>query len=81
MVILVDTGSTHNFIDLSIILGAQIPYNDQETLQVKVANGQTVCCEGSTEAVPILMQGNVYSFDFFILTLGVCDVVLGVPWD
>ena len=78
--ILVDTGSIHNFVDPSVVRGAQLAYNDQNSLQVKVANGETVYGEGSIEAVPLLMQGNIYSIEFYILTLGGCDVVLGVHW-
>ena len=45
-----------------------------------MANGQTVGCEGRTKAVPLHMQGYSYTIDFFILTLGGCDIVLGVQW-
>lgn len=39
IVILVDTGSTYNFVYPSMIKGAQLPYNNQELLRVKVVNG------------------------------------------
>lgn len=45
-----------------------------------MANGQAVECEGKITVVPLQIQVNVYSIDFFILTLGGCDVVLGVQW-
>ena len=65
MVILIDTGSTHNFIDPSIIRGAHLSYDNQERLKVKVVNGQTMECEGKIIVVLLQMQGNVYSVDFF----------------
>ena len=80
VVILIDTGSTHNFIDPAIIQLSQIPYDAESKMQVKVANGQAVYCEGKSNAVSLLMQGHSYTIDFFILTLGGCDVVLGVQW-
>ncbi|RVW59679.1 Transposon Tf2-8 polyprotein [Vitis vinifera] len=42
VVILVDTGSTHNFMDPSVIQRAHLPSNPTEGLSVKVANGQAV---------------------------------------
>ncbi|RVX03831.1 Transposon Tf2-8 polyprotein [Vitis vinifera] len=80
VVILVDTGSTHNFMDPSVIQRAHLPSNPTEGLSVKVANGQAVCSEGSCAAVPLHMQGNLYTIDFYILTLRGCDIVLGVQW-
>ncbi|RVW69141.1 Retrovirus-related Pol polyprotein from transposon 17.6 [Vitis vinifera] len=80
VVILVDTGSTHNFMDPSVIQRAHLPSNPTEGLSVKVANGQAVRSEGSCAAVPLHMQGNLYTIDFYILTLGGCDIVLGVQW-
>uniref|UniRef100_A0A6N2N061 H15 domain-containing protein n=1 Tax=Salix viminalis TaxID=40686 RepID=A0A6N2N061_SALVM len=80
VVILVDTGSTHNFVDPSVIKRAQLPYNNQELLRVKVANGQTESSEGSIAAVALLMQGHVYAIDFYVLTLEGCDIVLGIHW-
>lgn len=70
MVILIDTASTRNFIDSSVIQGAKLSYNIQELLKIRAVNGQTVSCEGNTEALPLHMQGYVYAIDFYILTLG-----------
>lgn len=69
VIILIDTGNTHNFIDPSIIQGAQLAYGPGERMKVKVANGQSIRYEGRSKAVPLNMQGNVYTLDFFILTL------------
>ncbi|KAL6316337.1 hypothetical protein AAG906_017972 [Vitis piasezkii] len=49
-------------------------------LSVKVANGQAIHSEGVVQQVPLHMQGNLYTIDFYILTLGGCDIVLGVQW-
>ncbi|KAJ0008030.1 hypothetical protein Pint_30811 [Pistacia integerrima] len=80
VVILVDTGSTHNFMDPFVIQRAHLPSNPMEGLSVKVANRQAVRSEGSYAAVPLHMQGNLYTVDFYILTLGGYDIVLGVQW-
>lgn len=64
VVILVDTGSTHNFMDPSVIQRAHVPSNSTGGLSVKVANGQAVHSERSCPAIPLHMQGNLYTIDF-----------------
>lgn len=59
VVILVDTGSTHNLMDPSVIQKAHLPFNPTEGLSIKVANGEVVRSEGSCVAVPLHMQGNL----------------------
>ncbi|KAJ0093889.1 hypothetical protein Patl1_27117 [Pistacia atlantica] len=80
VVILVDTGSTHNFMDPFVIQRAYQPFNPTEGLSVKVANEQAVHSEGNCAEVPLHMQGNLYTTDFSILTLRGCDIVLGIQW-
>ena len=42
LVILIDTGSTHNFVDVSLISGLQLRVDVTKVLEVKVANGAIV---------------------------------------
>jgi hypothetical protein len=80
VVILIDSGSTHNFIDLHAIpklsLGEIIPLN----LKVRVANGDTLSSSGRCPSVTIRVQGTSITSEFFLLSLEGCDVVLGVEW-
>jgi len=80
VVILIDSGSTHNFIDLhslpKLCLGDLIPLQ----LKVRVANGDTLLSSGKCPSVNIRVQGAVITSEFYLLPLGECDVVLGVEW-
>lgn len=49
-------------------------------LQVKVVKGDTLFSEGWCSKIPFILQGNIYHIDFYILTLGDCDNVLGIQW-
>lgn len=49
-------------------------------LLVKVANGDAVYSSGKCSDLPLKMQGKIYIADFYMLTLGGCDAVLGVQW-
>jgi hypothetical protein len=80
VVILIDSGSTHNFIDTSVVnkgsLGLILPHH----LQVRVANGATILSEGRCKSVSLRVQGHSITIDFYLIPLGGCDVVLGVEW-
>jgi len=80
VVILIDFGSTHNFINLDVIpkLSSReiIPLH----LTVRVANGGTLSSSGKCPSMIIRVQGTSITSEFFLLSLGGCDVVLGVEW-
>ena len=42
LVILIDTVSTHNFVDASLVSGLQLRVDVSKVLEVKVANGSVV---------------------------------------
>ncbi|KAF5462657.1 hypothetical protein F2P56_018645 [Juglans regia] len=80
VVILIDSGSTHNFIDPSVIKKAKVPVNSDRIIKVRVANGETVMSEGSCASLRVRIQGNVFVTEAFVLVLVGCDMVLGVQW-
>jgi len=79
-VILIDTGSTHNFMDPSIQQRAHLHLQSTTGLLVRVANGDSLCSTGKCVDITFHIQGNTYHTDFYVLTLGGCDIVLGVQW-
>uniref|UniRef100_A0A6N2JVX6 Chromo domain-containing protein n=1 Tax=Salix viminalis TaxID=40686 RepID=A0A6N2JVX6_SALVM len=71
---------THGFMNSSIQQRARLQSKSTEGLQVKVANGDILLSEGKCSNIPFIMQGHTYHTDFYIITLGGCDVVLSVQW-
>lgn len=57
---LVDSGSTHNFLDPAIVSKARFPTLTYKVIGVKVANGQLMSSEGTCPAVSIRVQGNTF---------------------
>jgi len=80
VIILIDSGSTHNFLDskLAALLGL-MPKSEEE-IRVKVANGQEIVSSRRNDGVPLKLQGTQFHIDFFVLPLAGCDVVLGIHW-
>lgn len=78
--ILIDTGSTHNFLDTKAAKRVGCEMISTSTLQVSVANGQKLL---STHECPQFIWNihvHKFVFDAMILPLGGCDVVLSIQW-
>jgi hypothetical protein len=80
VVILLDSGSTHNFLDPTVLRRAPLSVAVGVTLKVRVANGATVESEGLCQSVSLTLQGHSFTTDFYLIPLAGCDVVLGVAW-
>jgi len=80
LVILVDFGSTHNFIDAAVISVLYIPVDKSQILEVKVANGDIIKTQGLCKDVPVCLQGQVFLVQLQVLPLGGCDLVFSTQW-
>ena len=80
VVILLDTGNTHNFLDAAILSKLQLRLDPTVSFEVKVANGATINTMGVCVGVKVVMQGHMFSVDLNVLPLGDCELVLGTQW-
>nr|GEY27471.1 Ty3/gypsy retrotransposon protein [Tanacetum cinerariifolium] len=80
VVVLVDGGSTHNFIDQALVDRFGLTVERDVALRVMVANREHVSCIGRVRNLEIAIQGYVISTDFFVLPVAACPIVLGVQW-
>ncbi|XP_020241395.1 uncharacterized protein LOC109819859 [Asparagus officinalis] len=80
VVVLIDSGSTHNFISKKMANLLQLPVLPTEPFNVKVANGEPLKCQGRFENVPIMLQGIPFVLTLYALPLIGLDLVLGVHW-
>lgn len=80
VVILIDSGSTHNFLDAKMARSMGIQPSEQDTIKVKVANWQEFTSPGQSHGNKVKMQGHTFSLDFYLLSLAGCDIVLGILW-
>ena len=77
LVLLVNTGSTHNFVNALVVSSLQVKVDVSRILEVKVANGTMVRTQGFCSSVPVCVQGVEFCVQFHVLALGGCDAVLG----
>ncbi|TXG66291.1 hypothetical protein EZV62_007566 [Acer yangbiense] len=80
VMILVDSGSTHNFISSQAARRLQLQPNNKGGMRVLVASGERLESPGQCLNVPIKLQRVTFIIDFFILPLEGFDIVLGKQW-
>lgn len=80
LMILIDTGSTHSFMDPKIAYQLKLPVQKGSILTVMVANGQKVKCEEICKGFQWEIQGEKFTKDLRMFRMGGCDLVLGMDW-
>ncbi|RVW75473.1 hypothetical protein CK203_061524 [Vitis vinifera] len=80
LIVLIDSGLTHNFINERIAELLQLPMVPIEPFNVKVANGDPLKCQERFENVSVLLQGIPSTLTLYSLPLIGLDMVLGVYW-
>lgn len=80
MVVLVDSGTTHNFIDFNIVKRLNLVVELGSSLKVMVADGVRLSTQGLCWSVCWEAQGYSFIIDFLILLVKGFDLVLGIQW-
>lgn len=80
VVILIDSGATHNFIAPHVVAKSNLTAVQDRKLQVLLGTGVVVDAQGVCKEVQFTVQEATFSADFVSLELGGVDVVLGVQW-
>lgn len=78
--VLVDGGSTHNFVQPRADKHLQLQIEVIPSFAVMVGSGQRLRCEGVVRQVTLLIQGTTLVEDLYVLPFHGADVVLGVAW-
>ena len=78
--VLVDTGSSHNFISSTVAMKAGLQGRTVGPLHVQVANDDKLLCQEVVRDVEVHVQGVPLTVDLYVLPLTHIDVVLGVAW-
>ena len=78
--VLLDTGSTHNFIDPKVVQRTGLAVDQETSFSVTIAGDDKLQSEGICRAVCFKCQGLEIVTDFHVLPIGGCQMVLGVDW-
>ena len=80
LVLLVDGGSTHNFVQQQLVSRLGLPCRSTPPLRVMVGNGHHLECTTICEVVPISIQNIKFLVDLYVLPIAGANIVLGVQW-
>jgi len=78
--VLIDTGSTHNFIDQEVAKRLGCQSTTIMAQSISVVDGRMVQTGSVCKNLTWLLQGTTFTSDFLLLPLGNVDIVLGVQW-
>jgi hypothetical protein len=77
---LLDTVSTHNFIQVAMLRRLGLPLSGGDQLRVTVANGDRLPCVGVAQGVEVSIAGAPYTIMCVWIDLGCFDFILGVDF-
>ncbi|KAH1034725.1 hypothetical protein GYH30_054917 [Glycine max] len=80
VVVLVDSGASHNFISPKITAALGLPITPMAAKNIKLGDGHKVVSQGVCKGVRINLGAMVVVVDALVLELGGLDVVLGMSW-
>ena len=78
--ILIDTGATHNIIDINVahFIGLQVKCINTAIL---VGSGNEVPCRAAAFSLPLRINADVFDIDTYLQDIGNdVDIILGTPW-
>ena len=71
LVILIDIGSTHNFLDAGLCSSLKLAIDPTLAFDVKIANGATLRTLGAWQDLQVQVQGHHFCMDLNVLPLDV----------
>jgi hypothetical protein len=80
VIILVDSGSTHNFIHRRIAQETHCYMHAFNNFQIMIVNGGSMKCGGCCENVHLQIGDYHLKSHMLSIDMGGCDIVLGVDW-
>lgn len=80
VVLLMDSGSSHNFLSISLTRKLNLPIKRKQDMRVMVAGGEYMECLGICHDLHVQLTGYEICADLFLIELNNVDVVMGIRW-
>ena len=80
LLVLIDSGSTHNFLSTNLAKKLNCPLQAVKSVKVTVANGADLHCTAWCPEFTWKMQGRDFCADVYLLPLDNYDLILGTQW-
>lgn len=80
VVVLVDGGSSHNFIHPDVVEKLKIEVDTVPLFCVYVGNGESLQCSQCCRNLPLELQKHTFHIDMYVLPIHGPEAVLGIQW-
>ncbi|XP_028216783.1 uncharacterized protein LOC114398871 [Glycine soja] len=80
VLVLIDGGSTHNFIQEQLVHQLGLPCQSTSPLKVMVGNGQHLQCHTTCNSTTLVLQHHSFTVDLYVLPIAGANIILGVQW-
>lgn len=77
---LVDSGSTHNFLDMDVARRLHCQLNRIPQMLVTVVDGNKLTSDAVCKGFTWRLHGEEYKADMIVVALASCEMILGVQW-
>ncbi|MCH94219.1 hypothetical protein A2U01_0015176, partial [Trifolium medium] len=78
--VLIDSGSSDNFLQPRIAQCLKLTVQESPQFQVLVGNGSALTASGLIPDLPVTIQGHTIHLPVYLLPITGADLVLGAPW-
>ncbi|XP_074280997.1 uncharacterized protein LOC141605963 [Silene latifolia] len=77
---LIDSGSSHNFLNIEMARKIGCHLEKVQPIEISVADRSSLKCEWMCKSFTWQLKQAIFQGNFFLIPLGNCDMVLGVQW-
>ncbi|MCH88085.1 hypothetical protein A2U01_0008966, partial [Trifolium medium] len=78
--VLIDSGSTHNFLQDRVARQLGLKSEPAHSFRVLVGNGEELQCTTMCPQTPLMLGSHKFVVDLFVLPISGAELVLGVQW-
>nr|KYP57088.1 Retrovirus-related Pol polyprotein from transposon 17.6 [Cajanus cajan] len=78
--VLLDSGSSDNFLQPRLASCLKLPIEPAPNFQVLVGNGNSLIAEGFVSKLEVLIQGHTLQLPVYLLPVAGADLILGAAW-
>lgn len=80
VVILIDSGASHNFISTKLVQRLGLEVDQTVTYKMRLGDGHGKQTQGCCRQLGVQLETYAFTGEFFVFELGGVDVILGVAW-
>ncbi|KAI4323674.1 hypothetical protein L6164_023262 [Bauhinia variegata] len=80
VLILIDSGSTHNFVSEQVVDELNLPTEPISPFGVQIGNRDIIKCRRICRQVDVYLPGLKITQDYYLFPIGGADLILGIKW-